>query len=85
MSRVNIRPILHLMNGRSQAVKGDFARILRFIKVPAGRVIVRQGHSATTIYLLVKGEVAVIYTNIDKFKGETLLWLILLTTNVKLS
>lgn len=69
MDSMNIRPILHLMNGRSQAVKQNFARILRFIHIPAGRMIVKQGHKATSIYLLVKGEVAVLYTTIDQNKG----------------
>jgi len=69
MTRLNIQPLLHLMKGRSRVMQYDFAKILRFTRVPPGRIIVRQGHLATSIYLLVRGEAVVIYTTLDKEKG----------------
>lgn len=69
MRDVNIQPLLSSLNGRSQAVREKLARIIRFQRVPPKRIIVRQGHLPMFVYLLVKGEVAILKTSIDIRKG----------------
>lgn len=69
MPHMNIQMLLNLMQGRSQTMRKDFAKLIRFNRVAPGRIIVRQGHQTTAIYLLIKGEVLVFHTTIDKNKG----------------
>ena len=49
---------LHLFEGVSEESLQQLATIARFIDVPAGTTIFRQGETATTVYFLVSGRVS---------------------------
>ena len=44
--------------------------VCRYQYVPEGRVIVKQGHEATALYFIVKGEVSLSKIEIDEVTGN---------------
>lgn len=61
---------LRAFSKHSEDLRENLAGVCVYQYLPAGRVIVRQGHKAENLYFIVNGEVNLSRVTIDEFTGE---------------
>jgi len=61
---------LRAFSKHSEDLRENLAAVCIYQYLPAGRVIVRQGHKAENLYFIANGEVSLSRVAIDEFSGE---------------